>query len=101
MSQDLLDTLNNISASLATLALQVRSESLAGLGSRNKIAEHVLLPVFRRLYNAPNLVNANTLAANFPGVDLIEPSSGLGIQVTSESAKAKVTETITTLINGK
>lgn len=100
MTKDLLDTLNNISTSVATLALQVRAEALAGLGSRNKLAEHVLLPVLRRVYNAPGLVNTNTLAANFPGVDLYDPSSGLGVQVTSELTAAKVTETIKMLVAG-
>ena len=65
MPSDLLDTINDVSTSLATLALQVRAEALAGLGSRNKVAEHVLMSVLRRVYNAPSLANSNTLAANF------------------------------------
>ena len=100
MTNGLLDTLNDISTSLAILAQQVRAEALAGLGSRNKLAEHVLLPVLRRVYDAPGLVNTNTLAANFPGVDLFDPSSGLAVQVTSEKATAKITETIETLVAG-
>lgn len=100
MRNGLLNTLNEVSTSLATLALQVRAEALAGLGSRNKIAEHVLLPVLRRLYSAPGLINTNGLAANFPGVDLYDPSSGLGVQVTSETTTAKITGTIETLVSG-
>lgn len=100
MTNGLLDTFNDISTSLATLALQIRAEALAGLGSRNKVAEHVLLPVLRRVYDAPGLVNANTFSSNFPGVDLYDPSSGLGVQITSESTAAKVTKTITTLAAG-
>lgn len=100
MNNGLLDTLNDISTSLAILAQQVRSEALAGLGSRNKVAEHVLLPVLRRMFGAPGLVNTNTLAANFPGVDLFDPSSGLGVQVTSESTPAKIDKTIATLVAG-
>jgi hypothetical protein len=100
MTNGLLDTLNDISTSLATLALQIRAEALAGLGSRNKMAEHALLPVLRRVYGAPGLANANTLAANFPGVDLYDPSTGLGVQVTSESTAAKITKTIEILVAG-
>jgi hypothetical protein len=59
MTRNLLDALHNISTSLAVLARQVRAEALAGLGSRNKVAEHVLLPVLRRVYNAPELTNTN------------------------------------------
>ncbi len=100
MTNSLLDTLNDISTSLTTLALQVRAEARAGLGSRNKVAEHMLLPVLRRVYGAPGLANANTLTANFPGIDLYDPSSGLGVQVTSESTPAKITKTIETLLAG-
>lgn len=97
---NLLDTLNDISTSLATLALQVRAEALAGLGSRNKVAEHVLLPIIRRIYNAPGLTNANALAANFPGIDLYDPLSRLGVQITSETTAVKITGTIRTLADG-
>jgi len=100
MTNGLLDTLNDISRSLAILAQEVRAEALAGLGSRNKVAEHVLLPVLQRLYDAPALANSNTLEANFPGVDLYDPSSRLGVQVTSESRSAKITKTIETLAAG-
>jgi hypothetical protein len=100
MTNGLLDTLNEISTSLATLAFQVNAEALAGLGSRNKVAEHILLPVLRRVYGAPGLVNTNTLTANFPGIDLYDPSSGLGVQITSELTTTKITGTIKTLVTG-
>src|ERR1700694_1597343 len=82
MTNGLLDTLNDISTSLATLALQVRADALAGLGARNKVAEHVLLPVLRRLYGAPGLANANSFAANVAGIDLYDPSSRLWVRGT-------------------
>ena len=94
------DTLSDISTSLATLVLQVRAESLAGLGSRNKVAEHVLLPVLRRIYQAPGLVNTNALEANFPGIDLYDKSSGLGVQITSDTTASKITRTVETLAAG-
>jgi len=100
MALSLLETLNSISTSLAILAHQIRAEALAGLGSRNKVAEHVLLPVLRRVYNAPGLANTNALAANFPGIDLYDSSSGLGVQVTSEVTADKITKTIETLVAG-
>jgi len=100
MTNSLLDTLNEISTSLATLSFQVRAEALAGLGSRNKVAEHILLPVIRRVYGAPGLVNTNTLTANFPGIDLYDPSSGLGVQITSELTTTKITGTIKTMVTG-
>ncbi len=100
MTTGLLDTLNDLNTSLAILAHQVRAENLAGLGSQNKVAEHVLLPVLRRLYGAPGLLNINTLAANFPGVDLYDESTGLSVQVTSDTTAAKILQTIETLVDG-
>jgi hypothetical protein len=98
MTNDLLTTLTSISNSLATLGLQVRNEGVAGLGSRSKVAEQIYLPVLRRVYGAPGLANANTLAANSPGIDLFDPASGLGVQVTSEASATKITDTIATVV---
>jgi hypothetical protein len=90
MTNGLLDTLNDISTSLATLAQQVRAEALAGLGSRNKVTEHVLLPVFRRVYGAPGLANTNTLAANFPACALAARNSTAVTRAGSRYSSPKI-----------
>lgn len=99
MSESLLGILNDINTSLALLAQQIRAEALAGFGSGNKVAEHVLLPVLRCVYAAPGLINTNALAANFPGIDLYDPSSGLGVQITSDDTAGKITDTINTILS--
>lgn len=98
MTHGLSETLNDLSKSLAILAIQVRAEALAGFGSRNKIAEHVMLPVLRRVYAAPGLSNTNAVSANYPGIDLYDPATGLGVQITSDTTPTKISATIDTLI---
>lgn len=97
MSLNLSDTLTDISNSLAHLAFQVRSETAAGLTSRNRVAEDLLLPILRRAYAAPGLANTNVDKANFPGVDLFDPATGLGVQVTSDTDADKIDHTLTTI----
>jgi hypothetical protein len=46
------------------------------------------------------LVNVNVLKANFPGVDLYDPTSALDVQATSETAPAMITKAIETLAGG-
>ncbi len=98
MANNLLNAMYSISDSLTTLSHQVQSEAAAGLLSRNKLAEHIYLPVLRRVFAAPGLSNTNVAAANFPGIDLFDPASGLGVQVTADGSAAKVTDTIDVLV---
>ncbi len=98
MANNLPIAINSISDSLTTLSRQVQSEATAGLLSRNKLAEHIYLPVLRRVFTAPGLSNTNAAIANFPGIDLFDPASGLGVQVTSDSSSAKITHTIDAIL---
>src|SRR5438093_1362994 len=41
-----------------------------------------------------SLVNTNKETANYPCIDLIDETRGLGVQVTAEKGSAKLTETI-------
>lgn len=100
MTDSLHNTLEEISDSLTTLWRQVRAEAKAGLGSRNKTAEHVLLPVMQRVYSAPGMVNTNVLGPNFPGIDLYDEASGVGVQVTSDASSPKIRKTIETVAAG-
>jgi hypothetical protein len=92
------DTVESISSALATLRLQVNAEAKAGLTSRNKTAEHVLLPVLRLVYSSPGMHNTNEYGPNFPGLDLYDKTTGLGVQVTSDTSSTKIAETIRRLV---
>jgi hypothetical protein len=98
---NLYDLLSRISNSLAILAQQVKSEAKAGMTSRNKVAENTLLPVLRRTLASPGLQNTNEAAANFPGIDLFDESTGIGVQISSETGASKITETLKTIVDEK
>lgn len=92
------ETLDKISKALAVLTHQTSAENLAGLFSKNRITEDLLLPVFRLTLNSRNLQNVNQKTVNFPYIDLADDQARLAIQVTTERGAAKVTETLTKFI---
>jgi hypothetical protein len=88
------EALSKISKALGVLAYQTHAENLAGLFSKNKLAENLLIPVFRIALDAPQLRNLNQDTANFPYIDLADDHAKLAIQVTTERGAAKVSETL-------
>jgi hypothetical protein len=93
------ETLEKIGKALAVLTYQTHAENLAGLFSKNRLTEDLLLPVFRIALKAPHLRNVNQERMNFPYIDLADDKSHVAIQVTVERGAAKVTETLTNFIS--
>jgi hypothetical protein len=89
------EMLEEIGRGLALLALQTAAENLAGLYSKNRLAEDLILPVFRVLMDAPDLRNANVDQSNAAHVDLVSDQKRFAVQVTTERTAAKVTSTLT------
>jgi hypothetical protein len=89
------EMLEEIGRGLALLALQTAAENLAGLYSKNRLAEDLILPVFRLILDAPDLRNANADQINSAHVDLVSDHRRLAVQVTTERTAAKVTSTLT------
>lgn len=88
------EALEKISKALAVLAYQTRAENLTGMFSKNRLAEDLLLPLFRIIFAAPQLRNLNEAGSNFPSIDLADAKNRLAIQVTSENAASKITGTL-------
>jgi len=95
------DMLEEISHALALLALQTAAENQAGLFSKNRLVEDLMLPLFRVVFGAPDLRNANEGLNNFPYVDLIGEKSRCAIQVTTERSAAKVTATLSGFLDAQ
>lgn len=89
------EMLEEIGHGLALLALQTAAENLAGLFSKNRLAEDLILPVFRLILDAPDLRNANAEKTNSAHIDLISDQRRLAVQVTTERTASKVTSTLT------
>jgi len=88
------EALQSISKALAVLAHQTQVENYAGLFSRNRIAEDILLPIARLALNAPRLKNANLVEPNAASIDLADGTARLAVQVTSETNAAKIADTL-------
>jgi hypothetical protein len=93
------EALEKISKALAVLTHQTDAENRAGMFSKNRLTEDLLLPVFRLALKAPHLRNVNRRVANYPYIDLADDKSRLAIQVTVERGAAKVTETLTNFVS--
>lgn len=89
------EMLSEISRALAVLALQTAAENLGGLFSKNRLTEDLILPVFRTVFAAPDLRNANDGLNNYPHVDLIAEASRIAVQVTTERTASKISDTLT------
>jgi hypothetical protein len=83
------EMLEEISRGLALLALQTAAENLAGLYSKNRLAEDLILPVFRLIFEAHDLRNANADQMNSAHVDLVSDPKRLAVQVTTERTAAR------------
>lgn len=86
--------LEKIGRALSLLAIGTRAENLAGMFSKNRVTEDLLLPVFREIFRAPNLRNLNNDTLNQAHIDLADDQNRLSIQVTTERAASKVAETL-------
>lgn len=87
-------SLKNISRYMAFLELLIKADNALGLFDKNRIAEDVLIPLFREVYEYNNLVNLNTKGETYPGIDLGDVSSRVAFQISSDVDSAKVRHTL-------
>jgi hypothetical protein len=60
------EALEKIGKALAVLTHETDAENRAGMFSKNRLTENLLLPVFRLILKAPHLRNVNQTVANYP-----------------------------------
>lgn len=88
------NSLNVIKQYLVDLERFVHIENANGEYSINKLSENLLIGFFNILFDA-NFENANyTLAANYPGIDIVDFSKKIALQITSENSSDKILETV-------
>lgn len=88
--------IQEIRSGLAYLQQYVSYGGKENLTDTNIYAEDFVSGLLNILYGW-NLVNANRDVANFPCIDLIDTTLGIGIQVTSERNSKKINKTIVCL----
>lgn len=89
---------NRIRDRLAYLSATVKGASAMGQTDIHRLSETVVLPVLKIILDLPDLRNLNSEKRDFPGIDLGDPTAGVGIQVTAQANASKIRETIRTCI---
>ena len=98
MSSHVLDgrdvLVNRLQKLLGTLVHSVEIASQNNLSSSHVVAETTTAGLLNRIYGW-ELVNANAIRQNFPGVDLIDKDRNIAVQVTATRTVEKVRHTLT------
>lgn len=95
----LLHTRQRITELLGILAWQAKASSAAGHTDFNKVSEDVLVPLFKIIFNLPDLKNLNTeKKRNFPAIDLADDKAGVAFQVTATSDSHKIKKSLETFV---
>lgn len=89
-----LEARNRINELMALFVTQVKGATAMGQSDINRVAETVLIPLFREIYGLKDLQNLNLEKSNFPGVDLGDAKKKVAIQVTSTAEAAKIKKTL-------
>lgn len=95
------NSLNIIKQYLVDLERLVYIENANGEYSINKLSENLLIGFFNILFDA-DFENANyTLAGNYPGIDIVDFSNKVALQITSENSSGKILETVQKIMEYK
>ena len=85
--------IERISGQLGTWVNQVEIAIKNNLPNINVTSETIVAGLLNRMYDW-KLVNANSRAQNFPGVDLVDEDECIAVQVTSTNSVEKVDNTL-------
>lgn len=87
---------------IATFVAEAKGASATYKTDLNKVAETVLIPLFKIVYGLEHLRNLNTEEeANFPGVDLGDDEARVAIQVTATAESEKVKDALRKFVKYK
>jgi hypothetical protein len=97
----ILNSQNRINDLMSRFVLQVKGSSAMSRTDINRVAETVLIPLFKEVYGFTDLQNLNAEGANFPGIDLGDDSARVAVQVTSETGSEKIQDTLEKFVRHK
>lgn len=96
---NLLRTQERITELLGTFAYQAKAHSAASRTDFNKVSEDVLVPLFRLIYNLPDLKNLNAVKKDFPAIDLADQTAKVAFQITATADSQKIKDTLETFVD--
>jgi tetratricopeptide (TPR) repeat protein len=86
---------NEIVQQVAFFVTLLKAFTAMGRTDFNLVAENIVLPIFRELYDYSHLQNLNVgKSGNFPAIDLADDVERVAIQVTSTGSLEKVKHTL-------
>lgn len=80
---------------------EVQAQNQTGQYDINRLAEDVLVPVFRDAFGCPFLRNLNRERQNYAGIDLGDDQARVAFQVTSEAGIDKIKDTLQKVVAHK
>lgn len=87
---------------MATFVAEAKAASATYKTDLNRVAETVLIPLFKIVYGLDNLKNLNTEEeANYPGIDLGDDVAGVAFQVTATPESEKVKDALRKFVKYK
>jgi DNA polymerase III delta prime subunit len=85
---------NRIIYLFSIFVTQIKGHKSMGNTDINRVAEDILIPVFKEVYDYRNLKNLNHHKKNYPAIDLGDETAKISIQVTATSDSGKIQETL-------
>jgi len=80
---------------MSAFVTQVKGATSMGRTDINKVAESVLIPLFKEVYTYTNLQNLNDVEKNnYPAIDLGDETARVAIQITSTTDSEKIKDTL-------
>jgi hypothetical protein len=96
---NLLHIHERITELLGVFAYQAKAYSASGKTDFNKVSEDVLVPLFKQIFDLPNLRNLNSsVKKDFPAIDLADDESKIAFQITATSDSQKIKDTLKTFV---
>lgn len=95
------DAVKSVADSLATLLYRVKINNAGGLYNINSLAEDLLIPLLKLLFDCPDLRSTNTKKRNYPAIDLYDEKARFAFQITSKNTGSKVKKTLQEFVDNK
>lgn len=93
--------ITNISTLFARFVHEIKASNAISAFDLNRISEDILLPILAEIFSLHDLRNLNSSGPNYPGIDLGDEVAGVAFQITSNSSKKKLLDTLTTFVGKK
>lgn len=101
VTSNLIKEQERINELFTLFAYLAKTNSAAGKTDFNKVSETVLVPLFKEIFELPNIKNLNAVKQNYPAIDLADDGKGVAFQITATADSQKIKDTLTKFVENK